>query len=294
MEENKLLRWIDNVYNGKINEEIVIVNFIYNEQITKINEPIFFNNLKINKFKHISSEKNLHEKNCIYYAELIKYKDIKYLVDSGIKIIFLEYPIYKLFTNDINNKTLKNHDYFFIEKINFEETIYNDDLKKIIKKRYQDLPPNLDIRVNINKFILENYDFKLLKENRILTASFAHMLYRMCYLDYTSTKTQVGINISKILNVKSKSLTPKQFKNYLGKDSDQNLKQARVYDLNINQYVLDTKINILKKLIKLNIDTLDFKKIFEIVELSNIEIKEIKDSEIKSYLKDLKKSNTNL
>jgi len=54
MEENKLLRWIDNVYNGKINEEIVIVNFIYNEQITKINEPIFFNNLKINKFKHIS------------------------------------------------------------------------------------------------------------------------------------------------------------------------------------------------------------------------------------------------
>ena len=55
---------------------------------------------------------------------------------------------------------------------------------------------------------------------------------------------------------------------------------------------MDTKINILKKLIKLNIDILDFKKIFEIIELSNIEIKEIKDSEIKSYIKDLKKSNT--
>ena len=292
MEDNKLLRWIDNIYNGEINEEIVIVNFMYKGQITKINESIS-NNLKINKFNTIL-EKKLHEKNCIYCAELLKYEDIKYLVDSDIKIIFLEYYISDHFINDIKNGIFKNHDYFFIEKINFEETIYNDDLKKFIKKRYQDLPPNLDIRSSIYKFILENYDFKLLKENRILTASLAHMLYRMCYLDYTSTKTQVGINISKILNVKSKSLTPKQFKNYLGKDSDQNLKQARVYDLNINQYVFDTKINILKKLIKLNIDTLDFKKIFEIVELSNIEIKEIKDSEIKSYLKDLKKSNTNL
>ena len=37
------------------------------------------------------------------------------------------------------------------------------------------------------------------------------------------------------------------FKNYLGKDSDQNLKQARVYDLNINQYVLDTKEKLSKK-----------------------------------------------
>lgn len=134
MEENKLLRWIDNVYNGKINEEIVIVNFIYNEQITKINEPIFFNNLKINKFKHISSEKNLHEKNCIYYAELIKYKDIKYLVDSGIKIIFLEYPIYKLFTNDINNKTLKIMIIFLLKKLILKKLYIIKKLKKLFKQ----------------------------------------------------------------------------------------------------------------------------------------------------------------
>lgn len=48
MEDNKLLRWIDNIYNGEINGEIVIVNFIYKGQITKINESIS-NNLKINK-----------------------------------------------------------------------------------------------------------------------------------------------------------------------------------------------------------------------------------------------------
>lgn len=292
MEDNKLLKWINNIYNGEINEEIVIVNFMYKGQITKINESIF-NNLKINKFNKIL-EKKLPEKDCIYYAELIKYEDIKYLIYSDIKIIFLEYYLFDDFINDIKNGIFKNHNYFFIERIDFEETIYNDDLKKFIKKRYQDLPPSLDIRGSISKFILENYDFKLLKENRILTASLSHMLYRMCYLDYTSTQTQVGINISKILNVKSKSLTPKQVKNYFGQNSDKNFKQIRVYNLNINQYVLDTKVNILKKLIKLNIDSLDFKKIFEIVELSNIEIKEIKDSEIKSYLKDLKKSNTNL
>ena len=107
MEDNKLLRWIDNIYNGEINEEIVIVNFMYKGQITKINESIF-NNLKINKFNTIL-EKKLHEKNCIYCAELLKYEDIKYLVDSDIKIIFLEYYLFDDFIALMENHKLSNN-----------------------------------------------------------------------------------------------------------------------------------------------------------------------------------------
>ena len=59
-------------------------------------------------------------------------------------------------------------------------------------------------------------------------------------------------------------------------------KPVRCYDLTINENVLEAKICILRNLINLNLPHLDINKMVQIVELSNIEIKEIKDLELKS------------
>lgn len=52
---------------------------------------------------------------------------------------------------------MKNHDYFFIEKIDFKETIYNKEAKEIIQTKYMDLPIILK-----EKLIIVEQDFSLI------------------------------------------------------------------------------------------------------------------------------------
>ena len=195
-----------------------------------------------------------------------------------------------------NINIIKEFEYHFIEKIDFKEILEMHDIYYFLRER------NLKISFLLGYVIIPSdkierlykVQIELFKSQKILTADLANKIYVLLQLDFCCNTTNIGNNIRKILNVKSKSITYKRLIEYLDKVSilykgTIPIKQIRVYDLNINQYVLDTKINILKKLIKLNIDILDFKKIFEIIELSNIEIKEIKDLELKSYIKkDLK------
>ena len=68
-----------------------------------------------------------------------------------------------------------------------------------------------------------------------------------------------------------------------------------MYSKKFNHYSFFGEKHILKRnLINLNLPHLDINKMVQIVELSNIEIKEIKDLELKSYIKRFKNSNTNL
>lgn len=301
MEENKLVKWFENFFDDKSNEEyLYLIDF--NDADVK--------NLKNHNVKFIDLE-NFHEyiskNNYILYNKFTTNSKNNNMssanwirLKNDIKIICVKYD--EAMYNAINSKNIniiKECEYHFIEKIDFKEILEMHDIYYFLKERnlgiysllgYEIIP--LDKIERLYKVQIE-----LFKVQKILTADLANKIYVLLQLDFCCNTTNIGNNIRKILNVKSKSITYKRLIEYLDKVSilykgTIPIKQIRVYDLNINQYVLDTKINILKKLIKLNIDILDFKKIFEIIELSNIEIKEIKDSELKSYIKRFKSSNT--
>ena len=150
-------------------------------------------------------------------------------------------------------------------------------------------------------FTLLQLDINILKNSKLLTSRLANYIFKICLLYVYSTDKSIGNKVHYTLEVGSKPYTF-EFIKYRGlkfiNRGDIPIsffeKPVRCYDLTINENVLEAKICILRNLINLNLPHLDINKMVQIVELSNIEIKEIKDSEIKSYIKDLKKSNTNL
>ena len=160
-------------------------------------------------------------------------------------------------------------------------------------------------RFYYNNMVFENFkliqfDINILKNSNLLTSRLANYIYKICLLYVYSSDKSIGNKVHYTLEVGSKPYTF-EFIKYRGlKFSNISIlflkNPIRCYDLTINENVLEAKMLILKNLINLSLPNLDINKMIQIVELSNNEIKEIRDPILKSYLrtyvKALKNSNT--
>lgn len=273
MEENKLVKWFINYFENKINEEyLYLENFNCADAVNaKFNKATI---IDLENFREYSSKANyiLHG----FITNDSKNKNISssaWLKENKKQIICVKSNENLL--DAIKSKNIdeiRKFNYHLIEKIDFYKVLEIQDIKSFLQKRNKEISLENDILELILKDKLFNTEIELLKKHDILTANFANKIYRLCQLDFYSTATDIGNKIRKILNSKSRSITGKKLKEYLNSiDAIDKLsmpiKQTRIYDLNINQIEIDTKMRIAKNLLSLRKEKLDYKTIAKVTEL---------------------------
>ncbi|MDX9962038.1 MAG: hypothetical protein RBS32_11275 [Aliarcobacter sp.] len=275
MEENKLVRWFENYFENKPNEEYLHLqeyHLDYNINSNIKEMRILFKNatiINLENFIEHHARKNYILYNFINnYSESGKISSATWLRKNNIQIICVEYN--KDLLNAIksgNINEIRKLKYNFIEKIDFHNILQIEDIKSFLEKR------NCEVSCLLEKDFLEldklfNTEIELFKKHKILTANLANRIYKLCQLDFFGTSTDIGNKIKKILNSKSKSITSKVLREYLYNiGTSMPIKQTRVYDLNINQIEFDTKIKIAKNLLFLKKEKLDYKTIAKVTEL---------------------------
>ena len=168
----------------------------------------------------------------------------------------------------LNNKSLDYYNeikYDFLQKVNFEKLIKSnpEDIEKFVSNRLSLLEKincnfgNIDS--NFLEICLKNYNSK-----KLLLASFAQLLYRLANLDFISSAKKIGGKIRQIVGVASNPVNSNQLQ---GLNIRLSLRNYRIYDLNEKPFVMDTKIDIAQKLVKLNLKGLDVIKVAQITEL---------------------------
>lgn len=282
--ENELEKWFDNLTKKNPNKKILFLDNVDSNELSNIKNK--YNNVYKRSFFEILfldgkiDNQNFVESSSIlclkvdnnflpdmFFGKEIIYVDLKNKVDNSLKDIILGK------TNKIN---LENYEFDYIDKINLKDLIADKDkLLCKIKERKKLLKyitgKDFDFDKSNSYFkyeIPELYKHLSILENKdVLTASFAHYLYKIFMLDFSSSATKVGLQISKSLNSKSKTFT---YKSLTGiKSNNYNLK---AYDLKINQIEIDTKITIAKNLLSLKKEKLDYKTIARVVNLPEKEV----------------------
>jgi hypothetical protein len=283
---SELKLWFDNLKNRKQNNKILFFDDVSRNEFINIKNK-YYNNSKIQGFLKIffldklSGQLRIIEGSSIVYLKVDNHflpdtffiKDIIYIKSNKELINLLE----DIIVNISNKINLENFEYSYIGKINIESIIENkEELLDKIRERTELLKSIMGEEFVFNK--IENtqsgyQDTKLieyiniLKNKNILIASLGHYLYKIFTLDFHSTTTKVGLNISKDLNSKSKTFT---YQFLTGKKTNNH--NLKAYDLNINQIELDTKIRIAKNLLTLKEGKFDNKTIAKITELSENEV----------------------
>ncbi len=271
MKNEELNTWLENTAKVFSNKEVVFVKGNYQkikDSLKSMQDCVTIINFKeLKKTKNIPSGINQIIILEDYSQEPIPIDNIKSSISRGIIYIEDENSINK-FIDLINNKSLDTTNevkYELIQKVDFVSLFKknNLDIKRFIFDRL-DLLKKINCNfehMNIDSLIicLDNY-FK----NKILFASFAQLLYRLANLDFESSERSIGGNIRRTLGIKSKIINRK---NLISLKVEQLEKNFRVYDLKENTFVMDTKIDIAKKLVKLNLKGLDVIKVAQITEL---------------------------
>lgn len=270
MKKNELNIWLENTANGLSNQRVLFLKANQNDYLKILDDlnkqcqvtPIKIEDLQ--KYKTVASGMNP-----IIISDGF-YKNIE-----NMKVFLPREIIYVKEPNSIEKLILlinsKSHD--------FENEIYYELLQKI---DFESLFKNE--QMNIQKFVIDRLDFlekinskfedidadflltclKNYHEKKIVLASFAQLLYRLANLDFTSTSKKVGGSIKEVLGVKSSSISRSKL---VDLKTNQLNKGFRVYNLNENSCISDTKIKIAKNLVKLDIKELDITKISKATEL---------------------------
>lgn len=270
MKKNELNIWLENTAKNLSNQRVLFLKTNQNDYLKILDDlnkqyqvtPIKIEDLQ--KYKTIASGMNP-----IIISDGF-YKNIE-----SMKVFLPREIIYVKEPNSIEKLILlinsKSHDfeneiyYELLQKIDFESLFKNEQMN--IQKFVVD---RLDFLEKINsKFENIDADFLLtcLKnyhEKKIVLASFAQLLYRLANLDFTSTSKKVGGSIKEVLGVKSSSISRSKL---VDLKTNQLNKGFRVYNLNENSFISDTKIKIAKNLVKLDIKELDITKISKATEL---------------------------
>ena len=259
MQDNKLKIWIENGRNNELNIEVVFIKY---EGILNIKKP--FNSkfycIDTNMINNDCDSKFINSiitTNQIYNFEKLFYNNIK----DGF--IFIEDKesikkfIYAIETKDIS---ICNEIKFSLVKpvsLGIILKYSREDIEIFIKNRESILKAMNYKYVKFDEEDLE-YFLEVYYERKILIASFIQKLYRLVNLNFLISEKQIGKILCNILNTSSKTVTPK----YIGiLGGTKKTSNTRVYDLNINQTELDTKIKIATNLLKLNLKELDIKQI---------------------------------
>ena len=272
MDENILNIWLEILYENSSNKKILFL------KVNTGDTKIFSESLNIFIRKDISiinidilKEKNGLEKigtNLIIISDSLEpIENMKLILNREIIYIEDVNSINKL-VELLNNKSLDYYNeikYDFLQKVNFEKLINSnlDDIGKFVSDRLSLLEKincnfgNIDS--NFLEICLKNYNSK-----KLLVASFAQLLYRLANLDFISSAKKIGGKIRQIVGVASNPVNSNQLQ---GLNIRLSLRNYRIYDLNEKPFVMDTKIDIAKKLVKLNLKGLDVIKVAQITEL---------------------------
>lgn len=318
---NELKQWFTNIINRVENDKILFIYIDYkNSKNTKMNldnfetfkEFYLKNEFNIRKYIHIrfpyDNKDTFEDSSLVYLNNLNELKDI-YVLDKDMICLSCDQFLFefeKFISNIVKNKDYIDkyvEDMFFeeftykeIKKINIlkeikESSINNLNIKSIIEDRQDVLNSILGLKLRFAEVIMkENYKLghfeliqhiHILKNKNILTANLAHYLYRIFMLDFTSSKTRVGLNISKELNVKSKTF----ILDTLIKNTPRmryQIKSLKAYDLNQR---VDIKRQIAKNILEWDKETMfDIQTIAKLTELTESEVLEIKEHHL-NYIK---------
>lgn len=259
MQDNKLKIWIENCLNNELNIEVVFIKY---EGILNIKKP--FNSkfycIDTNMINNDCDSKFINSiitTNQIYNFEKLFYNNIK----DGF--IFIEDKesikkfIYAIETKDIS--ICNEIKCSLVEPVSLEIILKysREDIEIFIKNRESILKAMNYKYVKFDEEDLE-YFLEVYYKRKILIASFIQKLYRLVNLNFLISEKEIGKILCNILNTSSKTVTPK----YIGiLGGTKKTSNTRVYDLNINQTELDTKIKIATNLLKLNLKELDIKQI---------------------------------
>lgn len=272
MDENILNIWLEILYENSSNKKILFL------KVNTGDTKNFSESLNIFIRKDISiinidilKEKNGLEKigtNLIIISDSLEpIENMKLILNREIIYIEDVNSINKL-VELLNNKSLDYYNeikYDFLQKVNFEKLINSnlDDIGKFVSDRLSLLEKincnfgNIDS--NFLEICLKNYNSK-----KLLLASFAQLLYRLANLDFISSAKKIGGKIRQIVGVASNPVNSNQLQ---GLNIRLSLRNYRIYDLNEKPFVMDTKIDIAQKLVKLNLKGLDVIKVAQITEL---------------------------
>ena len=259
MQDNKLKIWIENCLNNELNIEVVFIKY---EGILNIKKP--FNSkfycIDTNMINNDCDSKFINSiitTNQIYNFEKLFYNNIK----DGF--IFIEDKesikkfIYAIETKDIS---ICNEIKFSLVKpvsLGIIHKYSREDIEIFIKNRESILKAMNYKYVKFDEEDLE-YFLEVYYKRKILIASFIQKLFRLVNVNFSISEKKIGKILCNILNTSSKTVTPK----YIGiLGGTKKTSNTRVYDLNINQTELDTKIKIATNLLKLNLKELDIKQI---------------------------------
>ncbi|OCL86138.1 hypothetical protein [Arcobacter porcinus] len=265
MEENGLIRWFDNLKQGVGNKVIV---FLYSNQILKIykdkiklqvfncnHELQICDNLILNHERDTFNTVN--HINITFYREIFKRGIIiiknKNSIDEFIKQ--LESSNNEIHNKNIDSYLLKREDFYELLKLN------KSDLKNFLDKRHEYLKCFYQ---NIPMWD-ENYidqSGKLLEKNKILTANFAAYLYKFSFLEFNLSDTRIGINVRKLLGIKSKTIN-----NLIDNIYYPDIKKTfKGYDMRYG-IGFEIKKEIADKLLSLDIEGLELDKVCDITGL---------------------------
>lgn len=265
MNDNKIVEWVKNAFENKVNTQPIFIkdygfdninkpfdikiNFINlkylnNDFIPKSNNPIivinntfnFQNSIKehISKGFIVILDKQSIENLILAIAtkDIYKIKEIQCIVIEPIKL------------ETLLNLNKSDFQRFIVDRENILKTID----EQYIKLEYEDL-----------LYFLEVYYSK-----KILIASFAQKLFRLATLNFVISEKKVGGSLSEILNTSSKVVTPK----YIGIiGGTKKISNIRVYDLNVNHREREIRTDIAKKLIAFNLKELDVKTMAKVTDL---------------------------
>ncbi len=272
MDKNILNTWLEILYENLSNKKILFL------KVNTGDTKNFSESLNIFIRKDISiinidilKEKNWLEKigaNLIIISDSLEpIEDMKLILNKEIIYIEDVNSINKL-VELLNNKSLDYYNeikYDFLPKVDFEKLINSnpEDIGKFVSDRLSLLEKinckfgNIDS--NFLEICLKNYNSK-----KLLLASFAQLLYRLANLDFISSAKKIGGKIRQIVGVASNPVNSNQLQ---GLNIRLSLRNYRIYDLNEKPFVMDTKIDIAQKLVKLNLKGLDVIKVAQITEL---------------------------
>lgn len=272
MDENILNIWLEILYENSSNKKILFL------KVNTGDTKNFSESLNIFIRKDISiinidilKEKNGLEKigtNLIIISDSLEpIENMKLILNREIIYIEDVNSINKL-VELLNNKSLDYYNeikYDFLQKVNFEKLIKSnpEDIEKFVSNRLSLLEKincnfgNIDS--NFLEICLKNYNSK-----KLLLASFAQLLYKLANLDFISSAKKIGGKIRQIVGVASNPVNSNQLQ---GLNIRLSLRNYRIYDLNEKPFVMDTKIDIAQKLVKLNLKGLDVIKVAQITEL---------------------------
>lgn len=268
MEENGLIRWFDNLKQGVGNKVIV---FLYSKKRLKIDKDT----IKLQVF-NCNHELQICDNLILNYEEdtfnTVKHINIKFyreIFKRGIIIIKNKNSIDEFIeqltssNNEIHNK---NIDSYLLKREDFYELLElnESDLKIFLKKRheylkyfYQNIP---NLRMWDEQYIGRNIE--LLEKSQILTANFAAYLYKFSFLEFNLSDTRIGINVRKLLGIKSKTINnpiDNIYYSHIGKT-------FKGYDMRYG-IGFEIKKEIADKLLSLDIEGLELDKVCDITGL---------------------------